>query len=85
MRKKSTENRINNLIELRKNFWGTLTLLAGALAGLALTFGSLKFNLESYIRIILIILGIAVEVFLFHNLGKCNIAINKLLNQLDEE
>ncbi|MDD3012647.1 MAG: hypothetical protein PHC34_02965 [Candidatus Gastranaerophilales bacterium] len=69
------KEKLNNLIEVRKSYWTAFIALTAGIATLLL-------SVDSIVKIILITVGFIFWVFIFFAIGKCNIEINKYLNQL---
>lgn len=75
MDKDAIKQKINNLIEVRKNYWtGFIALTAGI--------ATLLLSVKNLTQIILISVSFIFWIFLLLAIGKCNIEINKYLNQL---
>lgn len=80
-----TKFEITNYIELRKNLWTGIIVLNGGLAGLFLTFGSLKFDISSCLRISVFVLGVIVNYFFFNAISSANSEIYRLINKLGDK
>lgn len=72
-----TNRKIDNHFELRKTLWTAFIVLTGGIAALLL-------NLDSNIKLFLLIIGILADIVLISSITYQNNQIEKLLNQLQE-
>lgn len=84
MHYETTSKKIDNCIEVRKNLWTAIIVLSGGLGGLILTISTFNLNIDSLLKLILLVLGISVNYFLFKNLSDCNKEIMVLFKKLDK-
>lgn len=77
--------RIDYYTEIRKGLWTAILVLTGSLAGILLTFGNLKLNPESFIKVFLFLLGLVSNYLLITTLVECSKDINKLFKEVEGE
>lgn len=85
MDKELIYKKIDNLIEIRKTLWTILIVLNGGLAGLLASFSSFDININSIIKLFLLIIGGIFDYFFLMSLFDTNTDLNKLYNKLEKE
>ncbi|MDD3013441.1 MAG: hypothetical protein PHC34_07030 [Candidatus Gastranaerophilales bacterium] len=78
MEKVAINRKIDNYIEVRKNLWTSFIALTAGIATLLL-------NVDSIIKIILIILGGLGEVLLIQSISSTNQRIDNLITELENK
>jgi hypothetical protein len=79
------KEKIENLKDLRRNFWVTSAAIIGSLSMLLLTTTKFILGWLFIVKTIIVILGSLLTSFFISEIVCCNKEINKLLNKLKEE
>lgn len=79
------KEKIENLKDIRRNFWITSAAIIGGLAMLLLNTTKFILGWLFIVKIITVLLGILVASFFISEVVCCNKEINMLINKLKEE
>jgi len=79
------KEKIENLKDLRRNFWVTSVAIIGGLSISILNAKDFVFNWIIVAKLFIFILGILIASFFIGEIISCNKDINKFINQLKEE